>query len=129
MMVPDPGDIPWEVAYEAGYARALVLAAERRDELDVIWSPIPRRSYEEQVADRIAEMEAKAITDFPGGLPIPPDYVCDLATYGAELDEIVAEWLRANPSDGRSDYEVAVLLGVGEQRVKAHRGRKGRRAA
>lgn len=48
------------IGYEIGYAHALMLAAERVDELDAVWRPVKRRSYEEQVAARIAEMQRYA---------------------------------------------------------------------
>jgi len=43
--------------YETGYQDALTLAAERVDELDAVWRPIVRPTYEQKVADRICKME------------------------------------------------------------------------
>lgn len=57
-------DIVRELAFEAGYAAALTLAAGRVDDLDVIWRPIPRPSHENVVAARIAEMERYAAPEF-----------------------------------------------------------------
>jgi len=57
VVVSDSAD---EVTYQAGYRRALELAAERVDELDAIWVPVQRPSYEERVASRVADMERAA---------------------------------------------------------------------
>jgi hypothetical protein len=56
--VTGPGDVAWEeLAFELGYAHALCAAAERVDELDMLWRGVPRPTYEQKVADRVAEMQ------------------------------------------------------------------------
>jgi hypothetical protein len=59
-----PGDgsavVDGRLAYAAGYQRALTLAAERVDELDAIWRPIRRPTYEEKVAERVAQFSQVA---------------------------------------------------------------------
>lgn len=69
MLPPSADRIPLasvtEVAYAQGIARGreleraelLRILAERRDEIDATWQTIPRPSYEERVAARVAEME------------------------------------------------------------------------
>ncbi|HKT00779.1 MAG TPA: hypothetical protein VJT31_14710 [Rugosimonospora sp.] len=54
--------IDWltEVAFHQGYQAALHDIATRHAELDEAWKPIGRRSHEQQVAARIAEMEQHA---------------------------------------------------------------------
>src|SRR4051794_27126469 len=57
-----------EAAYNQGYADGrfdereylLRVLAERVDELEAIWRPIRRKSYEEKVAERIALFEEAA---------------------------------------------------------------------
>jgi hypothetical protein len=87
--------VMWELAFRAGYANALAAAAERVDELDALWRPIPRPSYEEKVAARIAEM-ARHITG-PGwtgtdnGARLPSaDWVPDTSRARAEADRWLA---------------------------------------
>jgi hypothetical protein len=50
--------IEWLTAavYEMGYRATLHDIATRHAEIDATWEPIGRRSYEDQVARRIAEM-------------------------------------------------------------------------
>jgi hypothetical protein len=64
-----PAEVAWELGYQTGYQHALILAAERRDELDAIWRPIRRPSYKEKVAGRVAGMEATAKQMFPDRTP------------------------------------------------------------
>jgi hypothetical protein len=54
------------MAYETGYQHAITLAAERVDELDAIWRTVPRPTYEQNVAERVALFEHHAVTDWPG---------------------------------------------------------------
>src|SRR5690349_3859300 len=54
--------IDWlvDVAYEQGYQAAAQDIATRHAELDAAWKPVGRRSYREQVADRMAAMARSA---------------------------------------------------------------------
>jgi hypothetical protein len=57
-----------EIAYCQGYAagrederqRLMRFLAERVDEIDAVWKPIRRKSYEEKVAERIAVFDQAA---------------------------------------------------------------------
>lgn len=51
------------LAYEAGFQRAITLAAERVDELDATWRSVERPSYEERVAERVRQLERQAVID------------------------------------------------------------------
>jgi hypothetical protein len=60
MRIPDAVHelVEWEleVAYHQGYQAALADIAAGHAELDATWRPAGRRRYEQQVADRLAEM-------------------------------------------------------------------------
>lgn len=68
-------DVAWDGGRAYEHARIATAAAE----LDATWQPVGRRTYERQVADRIAEMERYAARQtwstwrgrYPGG---PVDY-------------------------------------------------------
>lgn len=51
-----------EVAYHDGYRQACIDIAAGHAELDAVWRNVGRLTYEQRVADRIAEMEACAAT-------------------------------------------------------------------
>jgi hypothetical protein len=67
--VTGPAQVAWEMAYETGYQHAITLAAERVDELDAIWRPVVRPTYEEKVRQRMAHFEATFVRMFPDRTP------------------------------------------------------------
>ena len=49
----------YETGFRDGYTQALTHAAQRIDELDYIWQPIKRPTYEQVVAARIEAMRGR----------------------------------------------------------------------
>lgn len=55
-----------DLAWDAGRVYERERIATGVAELDATWRPPAQRSYERQVAERVAEMERHAVTDWPG---------------------------------------------------------------
>jgi hypothetical protein len=64
------------VAYGAGYAQALALAAERTAELDAVWGAAPRRTWAERVAERVALFE-RCAAELAAEMGRPPGWRYD----------------------------------------------------
>ena len=89
-------------AYAAGHHQALVEAAERADALDQSWRPRQRRSPEQVVRERVAEMEQLARRPgWPGldngGVLPAADWVPDTAALRAGAERWLAIAARYEP--------------------------------
>lgn len=59
-----PGVIEYEQGWRDGRAQLMRELAERVDNIEATWQTVPRPTWEQKVADRIARMEAEALA-FP----------------------------------------------------------------
>jgi hypothetical protein len=58
--MPDLLEVAYCQGWEAGRADLMVWIASRADEIEATWRTVPRPTYEQRVAERLAEMEHAA---------------------------------------------------------------------
>lgn len=100
-----PGVAEYEAGYWAGWVAAEQHYAERSDALDATWRHVQRRTWDEQVAERVAEYE-KASTELPRR---NAEYVARNAEHDARILAAVGIGDLARTLTRRADVIRAVL--------------------